>query len=266
MQRETNANANASARKPASASTHARHVAESYFVVDHSIAQDHAEVKTYRGNTYAHLAGSLMYLPEDLRDEVLLCALRDATLRYSQIPAFLHPFLRQLDLSRYGKEFSHAFVDYLLPKLDKIDTGEGDDWGMDRTIGQNYNCISNICLEQIDEWSIHQAYRGCPNLTHLDLSNCVIYPHKLQEILNACPVRYARSIIILAFCQFLMLTFCRNLKLMHYPLKKTITTPPSIPLSSKILEGLDVSSFILYCFIYLFILIVIGFFFFFFPP
>ena len=56
--------------------------------------------------------------------------MREATFKYSQVFVLLHPGLRQLDLSRYGKEFSQSFVDLLLPKLEKIDTGEKDDWGI----------------------------------------------------------------------------------------------------------------------------------------
>jgi hypothetical protein len=88
------------------------------------------EIKRYQGFTYAHLAGSLALLPRELRDEVFIHALREANLRYAQIPAYLHAGLRQLDLSRYGREFHQSFASKLLPKLDKIDTGETDNWGM----------------------------------------------------------------------------------------------------------------------------------------
>ena len=47
--------------------------------------------------------------------------------------------------------------------------------------------------EQIDEWTIHEAYKGCPNLTYLDLSHCIIYPHGLQQILSACPIKYGNK-------------------------------------------------------------------------
>eukprot|EP00026_Physarum_polycephalum_P004775 Phypoly_transcript_04799.p1 GENE.Phypoly_transcript_04799~~Phypoly_transcript_04799.p1 ORF type:complete len:446 (+),score=52.49 Phypoly_transcript_04799:749-2086(+) len=160
------------------------------------------EIKRYHGFTYAHLAGSLAYLPRELRDEVFLHALREATLYYSQIPAYLHAGLRQLDMSKYGREFHQSFASHLLPKLDKIDTGETDNW------------------EQIDAWTIHEAYKGCPNLTFLDLSNCIIFPHKLQQVLSACPIK--------------------NLRLVHYPLHRNLTTPSSIPLTSNHLEGLDI--------------------------
>jgi hypothetical protein len=71
-------------------------------------------------------------LPCDVRDEVFLHALREAMLHYPQIPSFLHAGLRQLDLSLYGREFSQSFADLLMPKLDKINTGEMDDWGKKR--------------------------------------------------------------------------------------------------------------------------------------
>ena len=88
------------------------------------------EIKRYQGFTYAHLAGSLAHLPRELRDEVFIHALREATLRYAQIPAYLHAGLCQLDMSKYAKEFHQSFASHLLPKLDKIDTGESDHWGM----------------------------------------------------------------------------------------------------------------------------------------
>jgi hypothetical protein len=111
----------------------------------------------------------LHLLPADLRNYVLLEALRQGLLTPPQIDRLIHPAVTELDFShhRYSGLVNDYFLDRFLPHVPLLK--DVDNW------------------EDITSETFYQAPQGCPLLTTLSLSGCVNVSRSfIEDLLRRC--------------------------------------------------------------------------------